>query len=133
MAPEPRVWRGKVSDSGTKYFRSRLVNRNNTVLDQSSFTGNITVKVYDLDGATPETTVYSNASLEITNLVYDSLQTWDDDSVGYNFEGSVTSNNVDMKGGHTYRVCYFLTRASSSGEGVMPVMFEAKIEPAYGA
>lgn len=124
---EPRVWRTKVAESGTRYHRARLVDRNNAVLDQSSFTGTILVKVYDLDAAVPDVAAYEGSNT-IATWVYNSLQTWEDDGIGYNFEGSVTSNQYAYSGGHTYRVCFYLRRSSPSTEGELAVLFENVVE-----
>ena len=134
MSPEPRVWRNRTSESGTRYHRARLVDRDGSVLDQSSFTGTITAKIFDLDGETPETAVYSNASNLISSWVFNSLQTWEDDEDGYNFEGYITSNQYAYEGGHSYRVCFYLNRASGTpGDGALAVLFENKVEWQLGA
>ncbi len=127
---EPRIWRNKVAETGTKYHRARLVDRNGTLLDQTSFTGLITVKVFDLDGDDPETAVFSGTT-NVSAWVFNTLQDWEDDAEGYNFEGSVTTNQVAMEGGKTYRVCYYFRRVGSSGD--FSQLFENKVEWQLGA
>jgi hypothetical protein len=130
--PEPRIWRNKVAESGTKYNRARLTDRNGNVLTRADFTNTILRRVYDLDASDADTEVLADSNA-IATWVFNSLQTWEDDGKGYNFEAALTTNQLTMEGGHTYRVCYYLTRLSGSGEGVMPVMFENKVEVQYGA
>jgi hypothetical protein len=130
MAPDPRIFRDRVSEAGTKFHRARLVDKDRNVLDQSSFTGTVRKRVYDLHSTDIDTPVYQTSNTIASN-VFSSLQTWDLDDVGYNFQGQITSNNVSWEGGHTYRICYYLTR--TSGEGVMVVPFENVIEPLLGA
>ena len=129
MAPDPRIFRDRVSEVGTKFHRARLVDKDRNVLDQSSFTGTVRKLVYDLHSTDIDTPVYQTSNTIASN-VFSSLQTWDLDDVGYNFQGQITSNNVSWEGGHTYRICYYLTR--TSGEGVMVVPFENVIEPLLG-
>ena len=127
---EPRIFRDRVSEVGTKFHRARLVDKDRNVLDQSSFTGTVRKRVYDLHSTDIDTPVYQTSNTIASN-VFSSLQAWDLDDVGYNFQGQITSNNVTWEGGHTYRICYYLTR--TSGEGVMVVPFENVIEPLLGA
>lgn len=129
---EPRIWRNKISESGTKYHRARLVTRNGTVLTQADFTNRVLRKVYDLNASDADTVVYADSNT-IASWVFNSLQTWEDDARGYNFEAALTSNMLSMEGGHSYRACYYLTRLAASGEGVLPVLFENKVEVQYGA
>lgn len=126
--PQPRIWRDTVWESGTKYHRARLVDRNNNVLTQGDFTGSVYQRVYDMAASNVDDPIYSNVSTIASN-VYNSLQTWDDDGTGFNFEGSLSSNAVAMDGEHTYRVCYFLTHSS---EGQYSVVFENKPETLLG-
>jgi len=129
MSPEPRVYRNRVSESGTKYHRSRLTDRDNNVLTQMNFSGTIRHVVYDLSAADVDLPIYSNAALTISALVFNTLQSWEEDSIGYNFQGSTTSNNVAWEGGHTYRICFYLNHTT---EGKKAVVFENTVAELFG-
>jgi hypothetical protein len=128
--PEPRIFRDRVYEAGTKYHRGRLVDRDGDIQVQGDYTGTVTLKVFDLASDDADTAVYSNTAITVASVVTNTLQTWDTDSTGWNFEHGVTSNNLTWEGGHTYRVCYFLTNTS---EGVHSLMFEDTVEPSLGA
>lgn len=125
-----RIWRNKVPETGTKYFRARLVDRNGNVMVQANYSGTVTVKVFDKHSDDADTAVYSNTALVLASVLTNTLQTWEADATGWNFEHGLTSNNVAWEGGHTYRVEYFLVHTS---EGVHSVLFEAVPEGAIGA
>lgn len=118
--PAPRIFRDNVWESGTKYNRARIVDRNGNVLVQGDFTGSVVLRVYDMAAADVDSAIYSNTTTIASN-VYNSLQTWDVDGEGYNFEHAITSNQVAMDGEHTYRACYQLTHTS---EGVYTLVYE---------
>ena len=130
--PEPRIWRDRVSESGTRYFRARVVDRNRNVLVQTDFTGTVRKKVYDLHSEDIDDPVFEGSNT-ISEVFFNSLQPWEQDERGYNFEGSVTSNNVAWEGGHSYRICFFLTRSVASGEGVITIVYENIVEALIGA
>jgi hypothetical protein len=129
MTANPRIFRNAVFESGSKFPRARLTDRNDDVLTQSSFGSSVTLNVYDLSSSTPTTAVFATTRT-MTNVVSNSLQTWTLDSDGYNFSDTITSNEVAWEGGHTFRVCYLLTHTT---EGLFPVVFEVRCEPLIGA
>lgn len=127
--PEPRVFRRRVSEAGTKYPAARVVGAlSNNVLTQADFTGSVTVQVFDLMGSDPDAAVYSNTRT-IANTVFNSLQTWSEDTTGYNFRDALTSNQVTWEGGHTFRACYVLRHTT---QGDITLMFEMTVEPLLG-
>lgn len=127
MSPEPRVWRDRIRETGTAWHRARLVDRNRNVLTQSDFTGSVTKRVFDLSSDDADTAIASNTS-NISAVIFNALQSWEDDARGYNLEMPTTSNQVGgWNGAHTYRVEISLTRVAASGDGVMTEVFE--IEP----
>ncbi len=70
--------------------------------------------LFDLD-ADPRTAIVDGATLTISNVIFDTLQTdsrWTADDVGYNFAHQVPSANL-ATGGHTFRAEYKFT---SGGE-----------------
>lgn len=127
--PEFRIWRDKVSEAGTVWHRARLTNRNRQVLTQADFTGTIQKKVYDLHGADADTALFEGSNT-VAATVFNTVQSWDDDGGGYNFEYATTSNEVGgWTGGHTYRVeCYY----THTSEGRKCVAFEITPEPLLG-
>lgn len=130
MSAEPRVWRNKVYESGTKYYRARLVNRDNDIQVQSDYTGLVSVRVWDKEDAT--TALYSNVAITIVSTVTNTLQPWEADSTGWNFEYGITSNawTNAWEGGHTFRIEAQLKNVL---EGVHTVLWESTVEPSLGA
>ena len=124
MPTPPRVWTSEAFESGTKYPTARVVDKDGNVLVQGSFSGSVQRRVYDLGSATAQTAIVSNTAT-IADTVYSTLQTWDIDDVGFNFQDSITSNSVAWEGGHTYRICYLLPHTS---QGYIPVVFDLKIQ-----
>ena len=128
--PDPFVERSKVYEPGTKYHRSRLVNRNGQVQTQADYTGTVEVRVFDLNSDDADTAVYSNTAVTIASVITNTLQSWDADAVGWNFEHGVTSNNLVWEGGHTFRVEYVFKHTS---EGNHTALFEDLVEPSIGS
>lgn len=129
MSPEPRVWRDKVQEVGTKYHRARLTTRNRTVITQADLTGVVLRKVYDLHSTDADTAIFVGSNT-IASTVFNSLQPWEDDADGYNLEVPTTSNEVGgWTGGHTYRIEVYYTHSS---EGLKNVTFEITPAPLLG-
>jgi hypothetical protein len=125
MPTQPRVWLAEAFEAGAKHPRARIVDKDGNVLVQGSFTGAILQRVYDLGSETSGTAVLSN-TVAVASVIYNTLQSWDIDDIGFNFETSVTSNDVAWTGGHTYRFCYLAPHAT---EGYIPVVYELKVLP----
>lgn len=132
MGVEPRVWRNKVYERGTKYYRARLVNRDNDIQVQADYTGTVTVKVFDTHSDDADTVVYSNGAITIASVITNTLQSWEADSTGWNFEYGISSNawTNAWEGGHTFRVEAYLNHTS---EGVHTILWESVPEPSLGA
>lgn len=120
----PRVWEATHFEAGTKYPTARVTDKDGNVLVQADFSGSAVIRVYDLDSATPTTVAFSN-TVAVSSVVFSSLQDWDVDDEGFNFQTSITSNNVAWEGGHTYRVSALLPHTS---QGYVPVVFDLRIE-----
>lgn len=118
-----RVWTSDVFEAGTKYPAARVVDRSGNVVQQSDFSGSAVIRVYNLSSATPSTAIFSN-TVAISTVIFNSLQTWDVDTEGYNFLTTITSNNVAWEGGNTYRVSSLLPHSS---QGYIPVVHELKV------
>lgn len=86
------------------WHRARITDRDGNVSVQGDFTGQATIRVYDLAGADSDTVVFSNVT-NISTILTNTLQLpWPNgDSIGWNMEVPVTSNQVAREGGHTYR------------------------------
>jgi hypothetical protein len=124
MPQGPRVWTSEHFEAGTKYPTARVVDRSGNVVVAGDFTGSAVIRVYDLGSTAPTTAIYSNTVA--IGTVIASLASWDIDSEGYNFQTSITSNNVAWEGGHTYRVSALLPHTS---QGYLPVVFDLAIKP----
>lgn len=128
--PEPRIFfRKLLSETGTKFPAARVVDRDGTVLVQSDLTGTIALQVFDLSGSDPETAIFST-NRTVGSTVFNSLQVWQEDSIGFNFRDSITSNEVSWDGDKTYRMCYTLRHTS---QGNLTVVFEGRTLPLLGA
>lgn len=132
--PEPRIFhRKEISESGTKYCRARLTNRQGVVTVQSDYGGSIGLTVYDITSSTPQTAVFQT-NRTVAGTIFNALQDWGEnvDSVGFNFEDEVTSNELgdSLNGAHTLRFCY---RLNHTVEGVRTVIFEGRVLPHLGA
>lgn len=123
MSSSPRVWSSEHFEAGSKYPRARVVDRDGNVLVQADFSGSAVVRVYDLGSTTPSTAIFSN-TVAISSVIFNTLQTWDVDDEGYNFQTTITSNNVAWEGGHVYRVSSLLPHTS---QGYIPVVHELRI------
>ena len=94
--------------------RARLVGDEGALLTQSSVGGDadaITVTVFDLDSATPETAIYGPVNLSKTTVLFNSLQTagWDSGGGGYNFKDTRTAAQLLFDGGRRYTLKYKIT------------------------
>lgn len=125
MANAPRIWTSEHFEAGTKYPSARVVDKDGNVLVPADFSGSAVVRVYDLSSTTPSTVVYSN-TVAVSSVVYNTLQTWDVDAEGFNFQTSITSNSVSWEGGHTYRISSLLPHSS---QGLIPVVHDLRIVP----
>lgn len=119
---EPRVWTSQHFEAGTKYPTARVVDKDGNVVIAGDFTGSAVIRVYDMGSATPATVIYSNTVA--IGTVITSLTAWDIDDEGYNFQTSITSNNVAWEGNHLYRVSCLLPHTS---QGYIPVVFDISI------
>lgn len=114
-------FKGYVVEDGGATFLAR-VNGNTGVAITQALLSSITVKVFDLDSTTPDTSIYS-ATVSISSCVFDTLQTdaiWTEDTDGYNFKHAMPASAFPT-GGHNYRIEYLFT--PTSGE-VFWVLFE---------
>ena len=124
MPVDPRIFIGEAFEAGTKYPTARVVDKDGNVLVQGSFSGPILQRVYDLGSADPATAVLSN-TITVASSVFNTLQTWDIDDIGFNFQTGVTSNDVAWEGGHSFRFSYLFPHAT---QGYIPVVFDLKIK-----
>lgn len=124
MANAVRVWSSEVFEAGTKYLTARVVDKSGNVVVQGDFSGSGILKVYDLSTSTSTTPVYTNSSVSISGIVFDTLQTWDRDDEGYNLQIAVTSNNVAWEGGHLFRASLLLPHSS---QGYIPVIWDLQV------
>ena len=117
--PEPVIFSDPVWESGSKFPRARVVDEDGTVMIVNDFTA-CSFKVYNISSTTPGTAVFET-NRTVATVMTNTLQTWDLDSVGSNFKDTVTTNEVSLEGGDTYRLSYLLTHTS---KGNFPVLFE---------
>jgi hypothetical protein len=118
--PDPLVIQGEIWEEAWPTTVARLVTPAGIVLVAGDLiTGNGSAgtgwdwRVYDLQGATPSTPIYSlngqAASSVLAAIVLDGYWGGTDD-VGYNFRHTLdmTQAGLVIEGGHVYRVCYRL-------------------------
>ena len=122
------VW----EDSGATCM-ARVVGQAGTAVTQASLTS-IAYKVFDLDGATPDTAT-ATGTLTVATAVYDTLQTsdsrWTVDTTGWNFLDTVAAASANLPtGDHRYRVEYVFTPASGQ---TFRVVFELYAKAVRGS
>jgi len=92
----------------------------------------ITCKVFDLNGATPDTAI-ATPTVTITDSVLDTPITtnviWTVDTIGYNFAHDLAASNFPT-GNHTYRVEYKVTL---TGGTIFHGVFEGVAQPLRGS
>jgi hypothetical protein len=125
MSSQPRIYRADVYESGGIRPRARLTDVDDNVLVQADFSGSCTLEVFDLSSAAPTTAAFT-ATRSLASVVFNSLQSWTKDDIGYNFGDLITSNELAREGGHTYRISYRLNHAT---DGTYPVLFEVRCLP----
>lgn len=124
MPVDCRVFLGEAFEAGTKYPTARVVDRDGNVIVQGNLSGAILQRVYDLGSADPATAVLSN-TVAVASTVFNTLQSWDIDDIGFNFQASITSNDVAWEGGHTFRISYLFPHTS---QGYIPVVYDLKVK-----
>lgn len=104
---------------GPKKPTARVVDDTGQAVTQGDLSGSVALSVFDVSAADPDSAIFET-NRTIGNVVYDALQTWDLDGVGWNFQDTVKTNEVVLEGGHTYRLCYRFNTTN----GTIPVVFE---------
>lgn len=127
--PQPTLIRTEVWEGGNVNLMSRVLGLDNNPIFQAGVTGGasgvISVDVYDMSSATPDTAVYST-TLTCSAVIFTTLQTdsyWTRDGEGYCFRHMMSASNFTMNGGKKYRVCY---RIPSVSFGTIPVPAEVQ-------
>jgi len=118
--PQPKIYRDDVWEVGVKKPRALATDEDGTVLIQADIAVNIPLKVFDLSAADPDLSIFSTNRTN-TVVIFDTLQSWDLNDVGFNFEDSISTNEVTLVGGRTYRVEYLLSHTT---DGQLPIVFE---------
>lgn len=92
------------------WHRARMTDRDGNVQVTGDYSATATIRVYDLAGADADTVVFSNTT-NVSSILTNTLQLpWPGgDSIGWNLEVEVTSNQVSREGEHTYRTEVTLT------------------------
>ena len=129
FAPEGTQW----------YLPARVVAPDQVVLGNDSpgdsvhNITNIDLKVFDLNGASPETPVYTATAITVNTLFDRTVAQgplvdgyWVQDTIGRNFLGKITAANFEQVGGHVYSVEYSVTLSTF---GMVPVDFEVACTP----
>lgn len=128
----------KVREGESWNIVARLVWPDGNYLDQST-TGSdgivdVTLRVYDVDSATPGTSIYSPANLTVSAVLYATLQVdgyWTTDNTGYNFRHLIAYTAFERDGGHRYRVEYTFNPHASNVYGPRVAVFEVEVEEAF--
>jgi hypothetical protein len=128
----PFVLKGTVREGQDLFPEARvpLASTGNAII-QSDVSGTITLTIYDISGATPNTAIYTDATLTAANLIFDALQSWSLDGIGYNFRDQVAISDIVaaaavLEGGKSYKLVYQIPTTS---EGNIFVVGVAAIEP----
>lgn len=143
------IIKGEFLEGGDLKILARVTNHNRTVLQTSMLTtGNATVNLYDLSGATPQTAIATNTSLTATALIENTLLTsssgWSQDTIGANFQfvlstatpsGAFSGKGIAWPsghpiGGHRYRLEIQLP---TTDFGNIPIVAEMLCRPVYSS
>ena len=124
--PEPQVFRNEVWEVGPKYPTARVTDQNGSALVINDVTA-ITLRVFDLSTNTLTTSIFSTNRTPGSTM-FNALQPWDVDGDGFNFQDTVTTNQVLLEGGRTYRLRYIF----STTDGSRPVLFEWRTRSLIG-
>lgn len=103
--------------------RARVVDEDGTVLVQANIQTNIPLAVYNISSDDPDTAIFSTNRV-VASTFFDTLQTWDLDGTGYNMEDEISTNEVTLIGGNTYRLEYTPQHTS---DGTIPIVFEWRV------
>ena len=120
--PAPNTWRGVVWELGAKRPTARVTDEDGNVLVQSDFEANVPLTVYDISS---NNVVLFSTNRAVGGVFFNSLQTWDEDSTGYNFQDTIGTNVVVLEGGKKVRVEY---RPVHTTLGTIPIVFEWRVE-----
>lgn len=131
MSTTPFRLKGTICEGQDLFPEARvpLASSGNAIV-QSDISGTITLTIYDVSGTTPNTAIYTDATLTAANLIFDTLQTWDLDGTGYNFRhqlaiSDIVAASTALLGGHSYELIYQLP---TTAEGNIYVKGVAGIE-----
>lgn len=105
MATTDRIM-GTVFEGGGASFMARVAGNDAVNLSAAHLSG-ITYKVYDLDGATPDSATASG-TITLSTSVFSALQTdarWSADATGYNFRHDIPAS-IFATGDHRYLIEY---------------------------
>ena len=103
---------GDCWEDGGSTNLSRVYGAAGAAITQASLS-TITYAVFDLQSATPDTSV-DDGSVTISTSVFDTLQTdgiWTKDDTGYNFKHTIAAT-VPSTANHVYRTEYLFTPVS---------------------
>lgn len=126
----------KVTEGESWLVVARLVWPDGAYLDTST-TGSdgivdVTLRVYDLDSATPATSIYSPANIAVGACLYSPLQTdgyWTTDNTGYNFRHLIANTAFERDGGHRYVAEYTFNPHASNVYGPRVARFYFEVDP----
>lgn len=126
----------KVTEGESWLVVARLVWPDGAYLDTST-TGSdgivdVTLRVYDLDSATPATSIYSPANIAVGACLYSPLQTdgyWTTDNTGYNFRHLIAYTAFERDGGHRYVAEYTFNPHASNVYGPRVARFYFEVDP----
>jgi hypothetical protein len=100
-----------------------VVDYTGQTVQQGDLSGTVALSVFDMSSTDVDSPIFTTNRV-IGNTVFDSLQTWSLDGTGYNFQDTVTTGEVALEGGHTYRLCYRFNATN----GTIPVVFEWAVQ-----
>lgn len=97
-----KIIRGCVAEDSTATLRARLVDSSDNLITQSQISS-ISYTVFDDDLET----IIDSGTASVLETIYNTLQTWDLDDVGFNFKHSLLETAFPL-GDKVYRVEYKL-------------------------
>lgn len=127
--PTTDVIRETIWEDAAIQCLARVTGLAGAAITQTSLSS-ITYKIFDLNGATPNTPI-SSGTLTIASVVFDALQTdarWTLDTTGYNFRHAHVPTAFPI-GDHTYRIEYVFTPTNGDA---FPGVFEVYAKAVRG-
>ncbi len=93
---------------------------------------NVEIEVYQLGTDTPTVPVFGEiitGSVPIAEVIFDTLQGWEEDDTGYNFDYTLETYSFVQEGGRSYRVEITIRYLASLDLGLSRILSTIYVRP----